>query len=115
MKLAYSALAAASLAAMTQPAAAQQADAPAATQMAPVSDAELENFVIAASMIQQVQESAEIAQAEKEQASMQVLAQAQMTPERFNSIGAALQTSEQLQARVQQTVTRLRAEAQAQG
>ena len=115
MKFAFAAIAATSLAALAQPTLAQQAEAPAAAQMAPVTDAELENFVIAASMIQQVQESAEIAQAEKEQASMQVLAQAQMTPERFNSIGAALQTSEQLQARVQQTVTRLRAEAQAQG
>ena len=114
MKLAYSALAAASLAALAQPAVAQEAEAPAAKQMAPVSDAELESFVIAASMIQQLQQNAEMAKAEKDQASMQVLSQAQMTPERFNSIGAALQTSEQLQARVQQTVTRLR-EEQGQG
>ena len=109
------AFAAASLFALAQPAVAQQAEAPAATQMAPVSDAELENFVIAASMIQQVRQNAEIGAEEKDQASMQVLAQAQMTPERFNSIGAKLQTSEQLQARVTETVNRLRQQQQAEG
>ena len=84
MKLAYAALAAASLAALSQPAVAQEAQAPSAQQMAPVSDAELENFVIAASMIGQIQRSEEIAGAEKEKAAMQVLSQAQMTPQRFN-------------------------------
>ena len=115
MKLAYAALAAASLAALSQPAVAQEAQAPSAQQMAPVSDAELENFVIAASMIGQIQRSEEIAGAEKEKAAMQVLSQAQMTPQRFNNISTALQTNEQLQARVTQTVTRLRQEQQAEG
>ncbi|WP_033193198.1 DUF4168 domain-containing protein [Citromicrobium sp. JLT1363] len=114
MKLAYAALAAASLATLSQPAVAQQAQAPSAQQMAPVSDAELENFVIAASMIGQIQRSEEIAGAEKEKAAMQVLSQAQMTPQRFNTIGAALQTSETLQARVDQTLARLKKE-QAEG
>ena len=108
MKLAYAAIAATSLGMLAQPAAAQQAQAPAATQMAPVSDAELENFVIAASMIGQIQQDAEIDKAAKEQASMKVLSQAQMTPQRFNSIGASLQSNKKLQARVTQTVERLR-------
>lgn len=112
MKLAYTALAAASLAAIAQPAVAQQAEAPAATQMAPVSDAELENFVVAASMIGQIQQNTEMEKAAKDKAAMQVLTQAQMSPQRFNSIGAALQTSEQLQARVDQTINRLRAKQQ---
>ncbi|MBD58595.1 MAG: hypothetical protein CL808_00530 [Citromicrobium sp.] len=115
MKFATSAIAAASLAALATPAAAQQAEAPAATQMAPVSDAELENFVIAASIIGQIQQDAEIEKAEKDQAAMQVLSQAQMTPQRFNNISTELQTNEQLQARVTQTVTRLRQEQQAEG
>ncbi len=119
MKFAFAANAATSLAALAQPAVAQQAQGPsseqmAATQMAPVSDAELQNFVIAASMIGQIQQDAEIDNAAKEQASMKVLSQAQLTPQRFNKIGAALQTDEKLQARVTQTVERLRAE-QAQG
>jgi len=114
MKFATAAFAATSLALLAQPAAAQQAEAPSAAQMAPVSDQELENFVIAASMIGQIHESAEIDAAEKEQASMKVLSQAQLTPQRFNSIGAALQSDEDLQARATQTVARLRAE-QAEG
>ncbi len=108
MKLLHFTIAAASLAIAGQPATAQQAEAPAATQMAPVSDAELENFIIAASMIGQIQENAEIDKEAKNQASMKVLKQAQMTPQRFNSIGAALQTNQQLQARATQTMDRLR-------
>ena len=46
---------------------------------------------------------------------MSVLSQAQMTPTRFNKIGAALQTDQKLQARVEQTVAKLRAEQQAEG
>ena len=114
MKLAYATIAATSLAVLAQPALAQQAEAPATTQMAPVSDAELENFVIAASVIGQIQRDEKLEQAAKEEASMKVLAQAQLTPQRFNTIGAALQSNEKLQARVTQTVERLRAE-QAQG
>lgn len=108
MKFAIAALAATSLAMMAQPALAQEAAAPAAKQMAPVSDGELENFIIAASMIGQIQQDEEIEKAEKDKASMQVLSQAKMTPQRFNMIGAALQTDEKLQARVEKTVTRLR-------
>ncbi|WP_370178779.1 DUF4168 domain-containing protein [Alteriqipengyuania sp.] len=114
MKLAYAAIAATSLAALAQPVVAQQADAPAATQMAPVSDAELQNFVIAASVIGQIQRDEEMDKSAKEQASLKVLSDAQLSPQRFNRIGAALQTNEKLQARVNQTVERLRAE-QAQG
>lgn len=114
MKLAYAALAATSLAVIAQPAVAQQADAPATKQMAPVTDAELQNFVIAASMIAQIQRNAKMEKAAKDQAAMKVLSQAQMSPERFNRIGAALETDEQLQARATQTVNRLR-EEQAQG
>ena len=114
MKLAYAAIAATSLASLAQPVVAQQADAPAATQMAPVSDAELQNFVIAASVIGQIQRDEEMDKSAKEQASLKVLSDAQLSPQRFNTIGAALQTNEKLQARVNQTVERLRAE-QAQG
>tara|TARA_B100000678_G_scaffold283393_1_gene283442 strand:+ start:713 stop:1057 length:345 start_codon:yes stop_codon:yes gene_type:complete len=114
MKFAFAAIAATSLAALAQPTLAQQAEAPAAAQMAPVTDAELENFVIAASVIGQIQRDEEIDNSAKEQASLKVLSQAQLTPQRFNNIGAALQTDEKLQARVTQTVERLRAE-QAQG
>lgn len=114
MKLAYTALAAASLAALAQPAMAQQAETPSAAEMAPVSDAELENFVLAASMIGQIQKDTEIDKAAKEKAAMQVLTQAQMSPQRFNTIGAALQSDKQLQARVTQTVNRLR-QQQAEG
>ena len=112
MKLVQTAFAAASLFALAQPAAAQQAQAPSATQMAPVSDAELENFIVAASMIQQVQRNSEMAKADKDKAAMQVLSQAEMTPQRFNRIGAALQSDTQLQARADKTISRLRAEAQ---
>jgi len=115
MKLLHCTIAAASLAIAGQPALAQQAEAPAAAQMAPVSDAELENFVVAASMIGQIQKNAEMEKAEKDQAAMQVLSQAQLTPTRFNKIGAALQTDQKLQARVKQTVAKLRAEQQAEG
>ena len=115
MKFAYTALAAASLAALAQPALAQQAEAPSTAEMATVSDAELENFVVAASMIGQIQKNTEMEKAAKDKAAMQVLTQAQISPQRFNTIGAALQTSEQLQARVTQTVNRLRAEQQAEG
>ena len=114
MKFAYAAIAATSLALVAQPATAQTAMAPSATQMAPVSDAELENFVIAASMIGQIQQSNELEKAEKDKAAVQVLAQADMTPTRFNTIGAALQTNEELKARVDRTVTRLR-QQQAEG
>lgn len=114
MKLFLSTIATASLAIAAQPALAQQTAAPSAAQMTPVSDSELENFVIAASMIGQIQQNAEMETAAKEEASMKVLSQAQMTPQRFNSIGAALQTNETLQARVTQTLTRLR-EQQAEG
>jgi len=115
MKLLHCTIAAASLAIAGQPALAQQAEAPAAAQMAPVSDAELENFVVAASMIGQIQKNAGMEKAEKDQAAMQVLSQAQLTPTRFNKIGAALQTDQKLQARVKQTVAKLRAEQQAEG
>ena len=115
MKLLHCAIAGASLAIAAQPAVAQQAEAPATAQMAPVSDAELENFVVAASMIGQIQQDAEMEKAEKDKAAMSVLSQAQMTPKRFNMIGAALQTNQQLQARIKQTVAKLRAEQQAEG
>ncbi|MEL7691525.1 hypothetical protein [Citromicrobium bathyomarinum] len=115
MKLLHCAIAGASLAIAAQPAIAQQAEAPATAQMAPVSDAELENFVVAASMIGQIQQDAEMEKAEKDKAAMSVLSQAQMTPARFNKIGAALQTDQKLQARVEQTVAKLRAEQQAEG
>ena len=114
MKLLNTAIAATSLALLAQPAVAQQAEAPAAQEMAPVTDAELENFIIAASMLGQVQQDAELEPAEKEQASMQILAQAELTPQRFNSIGAALQTDTELQARATATVAKLR-EEQAEG
>ena len=110
MKLVNTAIAATSLALLAAPAVAQQAEAPAAEQMAPVSDTELENFIIAASMLGQVQQDAELEPAQKEQASLQILARAELSPQRFNSIGAALQTDEKLQARATQTVERLRAE-----
>ena len=97
-----------------QPALAQQAEAPAATEMAPVSDSELENFIIAASMIGNLQQNAEMEKAEKDQKAIQILSQAQLTPTRFNSIGAALQTDKNLQARAEQAVTKLRAK-QAEG
>jgi len=115
MKLLHCAIAGASLAIAAQPAIAQQAEAPAAAQMAPVSDAELENFVVAASMIGQIQQDTEMEKAQKDKAAMSVLSQAQMTPTRFNKIGAALQTDQKLQARVKQTVAKLRAEQQAEG
>ena len=114
MKRLLSTIATASIALAAQPALAQQAKAPAASEMAPVSDAELENFVIAASMIGQIQENTEMEKAVKDQAAMQVLSNAQLTPQRFNTIGAALQTNETLQARVTQTVAKLR-EQQAEG
>jgi|TARA_R100000049_G_scaffold1773_1_gene3968 hypothetical protein len=114
MKRLLSTIATASLALAAQPALAQQAEAPAASEMAPVSDAELENFVIAASMIGQIQENTEMEKAAKDQAAMQVLSNAQLTPQRFNTIGAALQKNETLQARVTQTVAKLR-EQQAEG
>ena len=99
MKLLLSTIATASLAIAAQPALAQQAEAPAATEMAPVSDSELENFIIAASMIGNLQQNAEMEKAEKDQKAIQILSQAQLTPTRFNSIGAALQTDKNLQAR----------------
>ena len=108
MKLLLSTIATASLAIAAQPALAQQAEAPAATEMAPVSDSELENFIIAASMIGNLQQNAEMEKA------IQILSQAQLTPTRFNSIGAALQTDKNLQARAEQAVTKLRAK-QAEG
>lgn len=52
--------------------------------------------------------------AEKDQKAIQILSQAQLTPTRFNSIGAALQTDKNLQARAEQAVTKLRAQ-QAEG
>ena len=107
-------IATASLAIAAQPALAQQAEAPAATEMAPVSDSELENFIIAASMIGNLQQNAEMEKAEKDQKAIQILSQAQLTPTRFNSIGAALQTDKNLQARAEQAVTKLRAK-QAEG
>ncbi|MBB3035477.1 DUF4168 domain-containing protein [Alteriqipengyuania lutimaris] len=111
MNLFLSTIATASLALAAQPSLAQQAPAaPSATQMAPVSDAELETFVIAASMIGQIQQNAEMEKAAKDEAAMKVLSQAQMTPQRFNTIGAALQTNEKLQARATQTVSRLKAQ-----
>ena len=115
MKLLHCAIAGASLAIAAQPAIAQQAESSATTQMAPVSDAELENFVVAASMIGQIQQDTEMEKAQKDKAAMSVLSQAQMTPTRFNKIGAALQTDQKLQARVEQTVAKLRAEQQAEG
>ena len=102
MKLLLSTIATASLAIAAQPALAQQAEAPAATEMAPVSDSELENFIIAASMIGNLQQNAEMEKAEKDQKAIQILSQAQLTPTRFNSIGAALQTDKNLQARAEQ-------------
>ena len=114
MKLLLSTIATASLAIAAQPALAQQAEAPAATEMAPVSDSELENFIIAASMIGNLQQNAEMEKAEKDQKAIQILSQAQLTPTRFNSIGAALQTDKNLQARAEQDVTKLRAK-QAEG
>ena len=115
MKLLHCAIAGASLAIAAQPAIAQQAESSATTQIAPVSDAELENFVVAASMIGQIQQDTEMEKAQKDKAAMSVLSQAQMTPTRFNKIGAALQTDQKLQARVKQTVAKLRAEQQAEG
>lgn len=107
MKLLLSTIATASLAIAAQPALAQQGEAPAVEQMAPVSDAELENFVVAASMIGQLQKNTEMDKAQKTQAAMQILSKAQMTPDRFNSIGSALETDKTLQARAEQTVARL--------
>ncbi|MEW4447547.1 hypothetical protein [Qipengyuania sp. JC766] len=114
MKTALSAMAFASLAMFAPTAAAQEAPAapaPATEEMAPVSDAELEKWVRAASTMQQIQENAEMPQESKQQAMGQVLVQAEMTPARFNQIAAALQTSESLQTRVNETVARLQAQA----
>ncbi|GAB5349981.1 DUF4168 domain-containing protein [Alteriqipengyuania sp. 357] len=114
MKLLNTAIAATSLALLASPAVAQQPEAPAAQEMAPVTDAELENFIIAASMLGQVQQDSELEAAEKEKVSMQILAKAELTPQRFNSIGAALQSDKELQARATAAVAKLR-EDQAEG
>ena len=111
MKTAFSALALGAMAAttLTAPATAQEAAPEAA--MSPVSDAELENFIRAAATLKQVQESDQIAQENKQAAMVQVLQKAQMTPQRFNQIAAALETEADLQTRTQETIARLQAEA----
>jgi|GEM_PF-1125023 len=116
MKIALYAVGAAALAFTANPASAQdmqtQEQAEAAVEAKPVTDAELENFIIAASQMQRVSQNAEIAPAQKQQAMIQILSQAEMTPQRFNTIAMALESNGDLQARANQTVSRLQAEAQ---
>jgi len=114
MKIVLYAVGAAALAFASHPASAQNAQPQpeAQAEAKPVTDAELETFIVAASQMQRVSEDAEIAPAQKQQAMIQILSQAQMTPQRFNTIAAALESNTQLQARADQAISRLRAEAQ---
>lgn len=112
MKTVVYAVGAAALALTVTPAAAQDMQPQAQAQAKPVSDSELETFIIAASQMQRVQQNADIAQGQKQQAMVQILSQAGMTPTRFNTIAAALESNTQLQARADQALSRLRAEAQ---
>ena len=112
MKFAISAAALAALASFSIPAHAQETEGPAAApeEMAPVTDAELENFVRAAAMMKQIQQHEELSEDDKKKGMLQVLAQAKLTPQRFNAIGQTLQKSPELQKRTTATIKRLQAE-----